>query len=182
MAAPKSYIGVVKHFKAKSKEIRDYFEHVPSLVQSYPFDIGLSYMFARLEAAQHTVIYGGAVKIHRCSTTLASAAVDNWRITREDFLTKFKVVLGKDLPTNIQNLIKHAETVRDNILHGKNVNEPDKRQAISDILDYSEELNAIVRKEAGFAPFGDLRGFKGAASALDDSTSRWVLKGMGFPV
>ena len=42
-------------------------------------------------------------------------------------------------------------------------------------------MNDWVYQAAGVRPFGDKRGFKGRAEALDKSTTRWILKGMGLP-
>jgi len=68
-------------------------------------------------------------------------------------------------------------------MHGKSVSDPDKRKAISLALHYAEGMNRLiaVTKNLGFRPFtGDLRGFIGALGFLDKSTTRWILKGMGF--
>ena len=54
------------------------------------------------------------------------------------------------------------------------------REALVDVIEYAETLNAELKASAGFEPFGDLRGFKGRAKSLDDATSRLVLKGLGF--
>ena len=60
--------------------------------------------------------------------------------------------------------------------------EAEKRKAIALVLDYSGELDDLVQSLGGFRPFGDMRGFSGAASKLDARTTRWMLKGMGFTI
>lgn len=49
-----------------------------------------------------------------------------------------------------------------------------------DILDYATGFNDFVYGIAGLRPFGQLKGFKGRAASLEKSTSRWVLRGVGF--
>ncbi len=46
-------------------------------------------------------------------------------------------------------------------MHGKEVTEKEKRQAIVDVIDYADDLNEFVKSIAGFRPFGDMRGYKG---------------------
>ncbi|NZA03056.1 hypothetical protein H0I39_17405 [Ottowia beijingensis] len=76
--------------------------------------------------------------------------------------------------------IKKAERVRDRVIHGKQVSDPDMRQAIIDVIEYAKALNKDLKAAAGFEPFGDLRGFKGRAQSLEKSTTIWLLKGLGF--
>jgi hypothetical protein len=181
MANPKSYIGVIKHYQDKDKTIREYYEYLPSLIDDdYPFDVALSYLFARLELAQNMTIYCGIRKQHRTDVDLTDIAVENWDTTKETFESKFELVFGKPIPTTILAQRKDAQKARNNVMHGKSVDEASKRKAIADVLDYSESLNKFVQAQADFEPFGKLTGITGAASALDASTSRFVLRGMGF--
>jgi hypothetical protein len=60
------------------------------------------------------------------------------------------------------------------------VTEADKRKAALDLIHYAEMFNNKMQEIAGFRPFGSLQGFKGRGQSLDKSTSRWVLKGIGF--
>ena len=103
-------------------------------------------------------------------------------MTRKEFRDKFTVVFGSSIPDAISNTLGKAETVRDRVMHGKKATDSDKRNAVANVIDYADKLNGHVHGIAGFRPFGDLRGFKGAGKSLDKSTTRWVLKGMGFPV
>lgn len=57
------------------------------------------------------------------------------------------------------------------------------RNAIAAVLQYAEEINEQLEKKAGIKPFcNSLKGFKGRKTPLDRSTTRWVLKGMGFNI
>lgn len=181
-AIPKSYKGVISYFKSKPKKIRDYYEFLPSLVEVYPYDISLSYLFSQLELAQNMLIYCGILKIHKTERTLTMKAIQNWHISREGFLDKFETVFGEKLDENVNRKIAAAQKIRDNIMHGKNVTEAQKREAIVGVLEYSKALDDFVYNDTKgkFRPFGDLRGFKGATTPLDKQTTRWVLLGMGF--
>ena len=182
MSAIKSKPGLLKRFSSAPQEVRDHFTHLPKLVDGFPFDVVLSYVFAQVELAQNMTLYCGIVKLHKADGVLARSAIDAHHMTRKEFRDKFTVVFGSPIPDAIWTTIGKAETVRDRVMHGKNANDSDKRNAVGNVIDYAKSLNDHVHRIAGFRPFGDLRGFKGAAKSLDKSTTRWVLKGMGFPV
>lgn len=125
-------------------------------------------------------LYCGVVKLHKVEASLARIAIDNQHITRDGFKELFKAIFGKPLKKSVIGKIEEAEGIRDKILHGKNTTEGDKRKAVIDILEYAKAFNDELYSVAGFRPFGSLQGFKGRATPLDKSTSRWVLKGIGF--
>jgi hypothetical protein len=91
------------------------------------------------------------------------------------------LIFSKKLPNDLNVLIKHAEDVMDGIMHGRGADYKSMCKATVDILKYSDELNKFVKQVAGFQPFGEMRGFKGAAEPLSKETTKWVLKGMVFP-
>jgi hypothetical protein len=100
---------------------------------------------------------------------------------RDTFQKFFHTIFGEVLPRNIQELIEPAEDIRDRLMHGRGLEEPELREAISRVLYYAHELNEFLQGHAGFRSFvGDLRGFVGRLEAQDAATSRWILKGMGF--
>ena len=70
--------------------------------------------------------------------------------------------------------------MRDHVIHGKEATDAQIRNAVAHVLEYAARLNDLTTALQGPPPFGDQRGFKGAAQALDKKTSRWILKGMGF--
>lgn len=92
----------------------------------------------------------------------------------------FKHVFGKPIEGSVRGSLKEAEKVRDKVMHGKRPLDINIRMAIVQVLEFAQSYNKFVNDIAGFKPFGDLRGIKGRAAALDKSTTRWVLKGMGF--
>lgn len=182
MAAVKSKPGLLNRFNAAPPEIRSYFEHVPKLIDEFPLDVCLSYVFAQLERAQNAILYCGVVKLHRADAALAKTTIDVHRMTRPDFKAKFETVFAKPIPSATSDLLQKAEEARDRVMHGKKTTDDEKRNAVASVLDYAEAINGLVSGSAGFKPFGDLRGFKGAAQSLDKSTTRWLLKGMGFTI
>jgi hypothetical protein len=103
-------------------------------------------------------------------------------MTREGFRSRYADVYGQAIPDSTARLLLQAEAVRDRIMHGKLANDDDKRNAIAHGLKYADELNDFTAARRGPKPFGDLRGFKGARQSLDVATTRWLLKGIGFPV
>lgn len=172
--------GLLKYFEQQSHAVRDYFRHLPKLVDQFPLDVALSYVFAQVELAQNMALYCGIAKIHHADSNLAYRAVQKYHMTRGAFLEKYATIYGKPIPSEIVDLLITAEGVRDRVMHGKGATDDQKRNAIARVLAYATQLNAHTVALQGAAPFGDLRGFKGAAKSIDKSTTRWMLKGMGF--
>jgi len=177
-----SYKAVIKRYSSAPSEVRDYFTYLPALVQDYPYDVCLAYMFIRVERAQNMALYCGVVKLHAADATVASSVIERQHITRDSFLDLFENVFGQPLDPAVAKHLKFAEKVRDRTVHGKSVTDANFRKALVEILDYADSFNAAVSKRAGFKPFGDLRGFKGRATSLGKGTTRWLLKGLGFAV
>lgn len=179
---PRSQRALLKLYDDCSEQVRGYFEHFRPLIENYPYEVALSYAFGQVELAQTMTLYCGVVKIHRVDARLARAAVDAYHMSRAGFLGKVEAIYGKPLPKAAQRKLTSAEGVRDKVMHGKGASDQEKRTALANVLRYAEAVNAFLDPVAGLQPFGSLRGFKGRARSLDRSTSRWVLKGMGFPV
>lgn len=172
--------GILNLFAGLPESLRDYFRHFPNLARDYPWDVTITYLFAETELAQNMIVYGGVVKLHKVDSTIAKSAVDRHHMTRKQFRDLYKTITGKSISEEAVSHAKDAEKIRDRILHGKNVSDSDKRQAVVSILQYANLLNEQVFEDAGFRPFGSMQGFKGRATALDKSTSKWVLKGIGL--
>lgn len=177
----KTLKGLKKKYEGCSAKVRGYFPHFEKLAEEFSYDVVLSYVFGLVELAQNMTLYCGIVKLHRADATLARKAIDVYHITRNGFHDKVTIVYGKPIPPATVSKLKSAEKVRDKVMHGKKCSDADKREALASVLEYAEEVNAFLKKEAGIEPFGDLRGFKGRAASLDKSTTRWILLGMGLP-
>ena len=125
-------------------------------------------------------IYCGVVKLHRADPPLARRAVDAHPMHRDEYKELFKTVFGKPMNPAVTKELTKAQGVRDKIMHGKSASEADKRQGVLDVLKYAKAFNDQVYDLAGFRPYGRLQGFKGRGKALDKSTTRWLLKGLGL--
>jgi len=183
MTVPGSWRGVVNRHKSASSEVGAYFQHLPKLVEELPLEVCITYMFAQVELAQNMTLYCGVVKLHRANATVARNAVDAHHLTRAGYKDLFKKVFGKDLTKAVLDPLQTAEKIRDRVMHGKSVTEAKKREAIVKVLEHAEKYNAFVDGIAGFKPYKrDLRGVKGRTKPLETSTTKWMLKGMGFGI
>ena len=177
----KTYKGVLSHFTKASKDVRDYFPDFPDLVEKYTWEVSVSYLFSRIEQAKHMTIYCGIVKKHWCNSEITRQLVNEEHMSRGRFKELFKTVFGKNIPKLILEKLEAGESMRDKIAHGKSWTQKEVREGLVSAIDFATKFNDFVQTEAGFRPFGDLRGFKGRAESLPKPTTRWVLQGMGIP-
>ena len=182
MTAAPSYISVKKHYNAGQKTIRDYFSNFESLIDDYEYQVVVAYCFFRLEAAYNRTLYGGVRKLHKADKDLATTIIDKQHLTRDGFLDLYSNVFGKPLPNATVAKIKFAEGIRDRVVHGKSVKDADARKCLTDVIDFSHELEQQVQSLASFSPFGTMKGLIGAGKSLDARTTRWLMKGLGFAV
>lgn len=179
---PATWRGVRNHFdNGISEEVRSYFEPTVELIENYDWEVSLAFMFTRVEKAMNMMLYCGARKIHKAHSGTAYAFVDKHHMTRKDFKRLFKNVFGSDIPAATNELLAEAEKVRNKIIHGKSASPADQRKAIIRLLDYAEAMNVLVHDKARFRPFTPtLRGFTGQTQSLDQSTTSWLMRGLGF--
>ncbi len=175
--------GLRNLFDTFNEDVKAFFSEFGPLVESdFTLQVILSYTFFRIEQGQHVTLFCGARKLHKTDADLTWQAIDSQHMTRDSFQRYFANIFGVALPGDVREIITPAETTRDRLMHGKTVSEPLLRDAISRTLHYADQLNRFLETcNVGFRPFcGDLRGFVGRLESLDKSTSRWILKGMGF--
>lgn len=177
----KSYKGVIRQYREAPSRIRDYFPNFAELVESYDWEISISYVFSRVELAKRNTINCGIVKLHWCDAELTRKLINEDHMSRGRFLELFKVVFGCHIPKDITEKLENGEQVRDKVMHGMKWEQADARQGLVSVIDFAKDFNDFVDGNAGFRPFGDLRGFKGRGEPLTKATTRWVLKGMGIP-
>jgi hypothetical protein len=182
MATATTYIGVKKRFNESTEAVRWYFDQLPILLNDFPLEVCLAYVFLRTEKAQNRTLYCGVVKLHGAHTAIAESAINKQHLTRDGFHGLYEKVFGHKIPDATAAKIKKAEETRDRVVHGKAVNDASMREAILDVIEYVELMNEDLKKSAGFEPFGDLRGFKGRGRSLKKETTRWLLKGLGFTI
>ena len=176
----KTKAGLKKAYERCPQEVRDYFEHVPKLLDEFPMDVCLAYVFSCLELGQNMTLYCGVVKIYKVNSELARNAVERQHMSRKKFIELYKTIFGLDLPDIARKNSEEMEKTRDKIMHGKTVSDDQIRNAIACVLNYAEEVNNQLHENYQLKPFGELRGFAGRSEKLDKSTSRFVLLGMGF--
>lgn len=178
---PGSWRGVVNRYRQSPAEVQAYFEDLPSLIETYDWEVSLGFLFIRVEKALNTMLYCGARKLHRANAEVARNFVDAHHMTRKEFRRLFSNVFGRHIPAATTAVLAEAEKVRDKVIHGKSVNDADFRKATVRVIEYAEAMNELVHEVAAFKPFTvDLRGFVGRAEALDKSTTKWLMKGLGF--
>ncbi len=180
---------LAKRFAECSKELKTFFKEdvfLRLIEGTNPLEVALAYLFLQTETAQNRTLYGGLLKKHRAHKDIARKMIESHRLTREEFPKFYKNILGEDLPNGIAGKLKQAEKIRDKVVHGKsfvigeNNWEPQIREAICDVLEYAEQMNSHLQEIAGFQPFASMRGITGARTPLNKTTTRWLLKGMGF--
>ncbi len=179
----RSIPGLKNLFNACSQEVQTHYEHLLSLLDSYPLEVALGYTFHRLELGQNMSLYCGVVKLHRANSTVARNAIDTYHMTRKGFEQLYKTVFNVDLPQRAKQELRTAEKARDTILHGGYASDDRLRNAIGRVLDFSLATNAQLHRLHAFRPFtGKWRGFAGRLVKLDARTPRFMLKGMGFGI
>ena len=176
-----TYIGVIKHFEDAPERIQSYFPDFVDLVKGYDWEVAVSYVFSRIEIAKRMTIYCGITKLHWAESSLTWKLVSEDHLSRLRFYELFKDVFGKKIPDPIRDKLETAEKLRDKIAHGMSWTQAEARTAMIKIIEFATEFNAFVHSEAGFQPFGDLRGYKGRKEPLTKATTRWILRGMGIP-
>jgi len=179
----RSLVGLKKLYKKSPKEVRQHFEHLPSLLDNYPLEVALGYVFHRLELGQNMSLYCGVVKCHRANTTVATRAINSHHMTRRNFGELYKTVFAVDLPAQAREDLKAAEKTRDTIMHGGSASPAGLRNAIGRVLEFATAVNKQLSSSCRLTPFcGYWRGFAGRLEKLDKRTTRFMLKGMGFAI
>lgn len=184
ISVPRQRRGLKTVHSGMPDEVKTFFADLPGLIDSeFPLDVALAYVFFRIEQGQRQTLYCGARKLHRTESQLTWKAIDLHDLTREGFKELFKTVYGFAVSKGAQKCLTDSQKTRDNLMHGRRPTEAKQREAICKTMHYAKIMNELiaVRRNLGFRPFsGDLRGIVGRLKPLDASTTRWILKGMGF--
>lgn len=181
MAKAHTYKSVINHFNAAPERVRKYFPDFVDLVSNYDWEVPISYVFSRIEQAKRLTIYCGIVKLHWCDASLTWRLVNEDHMARGRFKDLFKIVFGRKIPDHLKIKLENGEKVRDKIAHGISWTPAEARDALVNVIDFASGFNEFVYKQAGFRPFGDLRGYKGRKEPLSKATTKWILRGMGIP-
>lgn len=175
--------GLLNMLNRCSDEVQEHFEHLESLINNYPLNVALGYVFSRLELGQNMALYCGAVKLHRANSEIARNAINTHHMTRDGFMELYKTIYDVNLPEQAREDLKTAEKTRDTVMHGGEATDKRLRNAIGLVLEYAEVVNKRLNNKYQIKPFsGSLRGFAGRSVKLDKRTTRFMLKGMGFGI
>ena len=82
----KSYKGVIRQYNEAPQQVQDYFPDFVELVESYNWEISISYVFSRVELAKRNTIYCGIVKLHWCDAVLTRKLVNEDHMRAVAFL------------------------------------------------------------------------------------------------
>jgi hypothetical protein len=178
---PANYRQLLAAFEAKPKNIRDYFDDFPKLVEEHDWEVPVSYVFLRIERVKHTTLYVGIRRLHRADAAMTWDALNKDHMSRGRFRDLFKIVFGAPIDPAILDKLAAGEKMRDGVVHGKNVSDAAMRTGLRDAFDFCDAFDQFVERTGGFRPFGELRGFVGRGKPLSKETTHWVLRGMGIP-
>lgn len=182
MALSAAKQGVIDAFNASSARTKEYYAIVPGLIEHHKPDVALAYVFDRAAAAHNATIVAGLVVKHRAHRDVAREIASFQECAWDEFHYEYQTVFGSVIPESVSAIYGEANEVRRHFLSGKRVSSKDLCATVSQMLKYSDELDAFVYSDARIHPFSDLSKTKSRGAALDKNSTRWVLKGMGFPI
>ena len=147
-----NYRQVIRHYEAAPEQVRNYFPEFVKLVESYDWEIPITYAFSRLERAKRMTIYCGIVKLHWCESTLTRDRINEDHLSRGRFKRLFKVVFGKRVPQPLIEKLESAESVRDKIAHGMTWTPAEARGCLVHLIDFAVGVQRTYGESGGFSP------------------------------
>jgi len=91
-------------------------------------------------------LYCGVVKLHSVNSEVARSVIESFHLTRDGFLEKAEVVLGRAIPKDVISLLRDAEKTRDKVMHGKKTLDSEKRQALAKAIEYATGFKRIRKR------------------------------------
>ena len=88
-------------------------------MEKYPWDVSVSYVFAKVEAIKHSTIYCGIVKLHWTGSGITKDLVYKDHMSRGRFRDLFEVVFRKPIMKDLLAKLSEAEAFRGKVAHGK---------------------------------------------------------------
>lgn len=178
---------IVRAFDAAPAEVRAFLVDLPRLVEDERLAHGLSaalaWGFHRMEVAHRRALHVGLVCIHGVAPELARRATREEHLSREHLHHLLREILRAPLPDEARRSLDTAASVRDDMLHGRDVSADSLRKALAALVAYAGAFDAFCREATeGVSPFAaepaDVEPPDGRRLTTD--TSRYVLRGMGF--
>ena len=174
--------GLLTVYNSRSLEVRDYFEHLPRLIDEFPLEVALTYVSTRLERGKNLTLYCGLVKLHNANAKLTREMIDTQDLTRQRFVKFYRTVYDFDLPKDAASALATALQVRADFLRGRQLEDDHLRNAIARMIECADAINTQLSDKHVLRPFGDLRGLSGRTRKLDPKKTRAVFKKMGFTI
>jgi len=175
---------IERAFNKLPEKTRDYYEHFPSLLNDSLLDVSIAYLFMGIERAHFRALHCGLTVKHKADAAVTDAVLTRQRISRRDFEKFFKAVFGEKVEAGTLRKLREAEKIRDKVIHGREPTDAENKRAIIGALEYIKGfVKQIEKNHKLLNPFGPLKGVGGLKKTrLPKTTTRWVLKGMGFDV
>ncbi len=173
---------ILNVFKRLPKKTRDYYEHFPSLLKDSLLDVLIAYLFMGIERGHYRALHCGLTVKHKADAAVTDAILMKQHITRGSFEKFFKAVFEENIEPGTLRKLREAEEIRNKVIHGRKPTDAEKKRAIIDALEYVQGFAKQIEKNHNLLnPFGPLTGVGGRKKTrLPKTTTRWVLKGMGF--
>lgn len=178
---------ILRAFDAAPAEVRAFLVDLPRLVDddglAHGLSAALAWAFHRMEVAHRRALHVGLVRIHGVAPDLARRASQAEHLGREHLHQLLREIMRAPLPDEARRSLDVATSVRDDMLHGKDVSAASLRKALAALVAYAGAFDAFCREATeGVSPFAaetaDVEPPPGRRLTAD--TSRYVLRGMGF--
>jgi len=167
-------------FTGLSPDVKSYFLYTPDLIDGFPPEVCLAYLFSGIRAIHRRAFYLGIVRKFNTDREITFEMVDRHTFQLHEFTTEFERIFGLKFDAITAERLKHIQEIRNRATHGQTVKPQETLQAVLDILEYAEALNGDLKGMIGKTPFKGLEGAAGRIKPLNRETSQWILKGMGL--
>ncbi len=182
MALSASKQSVIDVFNGTTARTQEHFRYVLSLIEQYKPEVALGYMFDRVAQSHNQLIVAGLVLKHKAHRDVAREVAAFHECTWDEFHYEYQTVFGAVIPEAAADLYIAANEQRRAFMSGKRVSSKDQSIVVENLLKYADAFDEAVWADARLHPFSDLSKTKPRGSSLDKDSTRWVLKGMGFPI
>lgn len=165
-------------YSSLPEEVQNHFYKLEELLQNNHLEIALAYVFMLLEQGRYRTIKCILVRRLRCPSQLVDDMYRAHEFQRRTFAKTVNDTIGVDLKSAPFNILEAAESVRDDIFHGRRPSDEKLREAISNSLSFVEKFGESVKAATGKNPFGDLRGLSSRISMISKDQAKWIIKGI----
>lgn len=182
MTSARDYRTVKNNFRRRSVELQAFFEHLPSLLDSFPAATALAYMAQRIEIGDRDALRAALMIRNQVEVRVARKAVDE-HMSRGAFRDRFERSFGgHPRPKTATVPLNAFESTRDRVLHGRTVSTPEIYTALIRGFDYAQAMNKFSAHHlGGFQPFSrDRSSLRGGRPYCNPTISCLIARGLGF--